>query len=119
MPVVTVLVNGRNYNVACDEGEEDHLRELGEHLDHRVCELANAVGQIGDARLLVMAGLLISDDLSNLLARLEQQEQLIEQLRQRNTTLVQAMEACEEFAAAELDRAAVTIEAIAQRVSEP
>jgi cell division protein ZapA len=52
MPLVNVLIKGRAYTVACDEGEEDHVRELGEFLDKRVRELSGSVGQVGDARLL-------------------------------------------------------------------
>jgi len=64
MPLVNVLLNGRAYTVACDQGEEDHVRELGEFLDKRVRELAKTVGQAGDARLLLMAGLVVADELN-------------------------------------------------------
>src|SRR5205085_2476631 len=64
MPLVNVLVNGRAYTVACDEGEEDHLRELGQYLDKRVRELSATVGQVADSRLMLMAGLVIADELS-------------------------------------------------------
>ena len=50
MPLVNVLVNGRAYTVACDDGEEDHVRDLGQYLDKRVRELSGSVGQVGDAR---------------------------------------------------------------------
>src|SRR5258706_14914975 len=72
MPLVNVLVNGRAYTVACDEGEEEHLRELGQYLDKRVRELSATVGQVADSRLLLMAGLVIADELSDALAKLEE-----------------------------------------------
>jgi cell division protein ZapA len=62
MPLVNVLVNGRAYTIACDDGEEDHLRELGTFVDKRVQELTGSVGQVGDTRLLLMAGLVIADE---------------------------------------------------------
>ena len=62
MPLVNVMVNGRAYTIACDEGEEDHLRELAAHVDAKVREVLGSVGQVGDTRLLLMAALLIADE---------------------------------------------------------
>jgi len=64
MAQVEVTVNGRSYRIACDDGQEDHLTELATFVDGKVAELVAAVGQVGDARLLVMASLLIADELS-------------------------------------------------------
>jgi len=64
MAQVDITVNGRSYSVACDDGQEEHLHRLAAYLDKRVGELAASMGQLGDARLLVMAGLLVSDELS-------------------------------------------------------
>ena len=64
MPLVNVMVNSRAYTIACDEGEEDHLRELAGRVDQKVKELLGSVGQVGDQRLLLMAALLIADELS-------------------------------------------------------
>ena len=64
MAQVDVTVNNRAYKIACDDGQEDHLTRLAEYVDRRVQELVSAVGQVGDTRLLVMASLLIADELS-------------------------------------------------------
>lgn len=71
MGQVTVQINGRKYQIACDEGQEAHLSRLGTYIDSRVSELIAAVGQIGDARLLVMVSLLVADELSDSYAELE------------------------------------------------
>ncbi len=71
MAQVDVAINGRNYRVACDDGQEDHLRQLAEYVDRRVMELVESVGQIGEARLVVMVSLLIADELSESFASLE------------------------------------------------
>ena len=71
MAQVEVTVNGRNYGIACDDGQEDHLIELAEFVDRKVSELVSAIGQVGDARLLVMASLLIADELSETFAALK------------------------------------------------
>lgn len=68
---VRVSVNGRSYKIGCDAGEESRIIELGQYLDSRVSELAGRVGQIGDERLLLMAALVLADDLAEAVAELE------------------------------------------------
>jgi cell division protein ZapA len=62
MPLVNVMVNARAYTIACDEGEEEHLKELAGHVDSKVRELIGSVGQVGDQKLMLMAALLITDE---------------------------------------------------------
>ena len=81
MPQVTVSVNGHNYNVACDEGEENHLRDLARYLDKHVQDLALSIGQVGETRLLLMGGLVLADQMSEMLARIDDLETEIERLR--------------------------------------
>jgi cell division protein ZapA len=64
MPQVTVTINGRAYPVACDEGEEDRIRELARIIDGKVASFARQVGQAGEGRLLVLAALVLADELS-------------------------------------------------------
>ena len=71
MSQITVKVNGRNYEIACDDGQEAHLTRLAQYVDRRVDELIAAVGQVGDARLLVMASLLVADELSEVYTELD------------------------------------------------
>jgi cell division protein ZapA len=117
MPLVNVLVNGRAYTIACDEGEEDHLRELGNFVDRRVRELTGSVGQVGDNRLLVMAGLVIADELSDALARLESRDKDIAGLRSAVGEAKAAANAQEGRAAEALETAASRVEAIAVRLA--
>ena len=71
MPQVDVAINGRTYQIACGDGEEAHLAQLGEYIDRRVKELVAAVGQVGDSRLLVMVSLMIADELAETYAELK------------------------------------------------
>ena len=119
MPLVNVLVNGRAYTVACDEGEEAHVREMGQYLDKRVQELSNSVGQAGDTRLLLMAGLIISDELFEALAKLEEREKEIAALRFAEIGAAEVAEKSEERAAEAMERAALRMQAIAERLAEP
>lgn len=65
MGQVTVNLNGHHYTIGCADGDEDRLRELSVTLDKRMKSLVDAVGQVGDARLLVMLGLLLLDELED------------------------------------------------------
>ncbi len=71
MPLVNVMVNSRAYTIACDDGEEDHLKQLSGYVDGKVRELMESVGQVGDARLLLMAALLLADEVFDANARVE------------------------------------------------
>ena len=62
MPLVNVMVNNRAYTIACDDGEEEHLRALAATVDAKTREVLSSVGQVGDTRLLLMAALLIADE---------------------------------------------------------
>lgn len=64
MPQVTLNVNSTPYQLACNEGEQDRLRELAAAIDAKVAQLVGAVGQIGEAKLLLMAGIILLDEAS-------------------------------------------------------
>jgi cell division protein ZapA len=69
MPLVNVMVNGRAYTIACDDGEEAHLKDLATHVDAKAREVLGSVGQVGDSRMLLMAALLIADEHHELTGR--------------------------------------------------
>lgn len=66
MSQVEITINGRQYRVACEDGQESHLTNLASYFDGKMTSLIDEVGQIGDTSLMVMAGLLIADELSDL-----------------------------------------------------
>lgn len=106
MPLIDVTVNGRNYSLTCEAGEEGRLRELAGHVDEKVTALSQTVGQIGDTRLLLMAALLATEEHLSALQRLEGQARAMVDLAKSDET-----------AAAVLDAAAERIEAIAARLA--
>lgn len=71
MAEVDITINGRTYQITCDDGQEEHLTQLGEYVDKRVRELVAAIGHVGDSRLLVMVSLLIADELADTYADLK------------------------------------------------
>jgi len=63
---VDVSVNGQSYRIACEDGQEDRLVDLAAMVDEKVSDLVNQIGQVGSNRLLVMAALIIADELVDL-----------------------------------------------------
>lgn len=63
MGQISVSIGGRRYPLACADGEEAHLAGLAAQLDGKAGEVAAALGQVSEPRLLLMAGLLLADDL--------------------------------------------------------
>jgi len=78
MAQITVTINNRVYEIACDDGQEDHLARLGTYIDSKVTELSASIGQVGDARLLVMASLLIADELADVYGELAEARDALE-----------------------------------------
>ena len=64
MPQVTIAINGRSYAIACDPGEEERIRQLARMIDAKVVGFAKDAPQAGEARLLVLAALLLADELA-------------------------------------------------------
>ena len=75
MSQVNVTINGRPYEIACDDGQEQRLLALSRYLDARVAELSQQVGAVGELRLMVMTALLVADELQDALSQLEELEQ--------------------------------------------
>ena len=70
MSDLSITINGRKHVIACEDGQEEHLARLAEYIDKRVNEIAETVGQVGENRLLLMASLLVADELGDAYAAL-------------------------------------------------
>src|SRR6476619_8164717 len=81
MSHINVTINGRQYRMACEEGQEVRLLKLAEGLESRVEQLRGKFGEIGDARLTVMAALTGCDELLDANARIRALEGELETLR--------------------------------------
>ena len=72
MGQVAITIRGRNYSIACDDGQEAHLARLGRYLDQRAEELAASTeSSVGDSLLLVMVALVVADELTDTVAEVE------------------------------------------------
>ncbi len=87
MAQVDVSVNGQSYRIACEDGQEDRLVDLAAMVDEKVIELVNQIGQVGSNRLLVMAALIIADELVDLKNEAGSSQELEDNTNQQDTVL--------------------------------
>ena len=72
MGQVSINIRGRQYQIACDDGQEAHLARLGRYLDQRAeQQMAASRSSVGDSLLLVMVALIVADELADVTAELE------------------------------------------------
>ena len=74
MAQVTVTIAGKTYRMACGDGEEAHLEQLGRLIDGKIEGLKKNFGEIGDQRIIVMTALTLADELVEAQNRLEELE---------------------------------------------
>ncbi|HHL43226.1 MAG TPA: cell division protein ZapA [Hellea balneolensis] len=119
MAKVNIDINGRKYALGCDDGEEERLHSLASLLNARIAELANQFGQIGDQRLLVMAGITMIDEIEEMKENLEGQAQaLTDEIRKESEESLAEARKTEMTAADALADAARRIEKLAERLSD-
>jgi len=70
MAQVEINVNGRLFTVTCDDGQEQRLKGLAAHFDTHVSRMSKELGQIGDARLMLLSALTVCDELFEAKARI-------------------------------------------------
>ena len=87
MAQVDVSVNGQSYRIACEDGQEDRLVDLAALVDEKVIGLVNQIGQVGSNRLLVMAALIIADELVDLKNEAGSSQELEDNTNQQDTVL--------------------------------
>jgi cell division protein ZapA len=118
MSQVTVTINGRQFRVACEDGQENHLQELAADFDERIERMRKNFGEIGDTRLSVMAALTVADELAETSAKLRQMEQELAMLQGGRVASAERATATQAAVAAALNSAAERIERITRRLNQ-
>lgn len=118
MPEVNVEINGRKYRMACEEGQQGHLIGLAERFDRQVEALKGAVGEIGDNRLTVMAGIAVVDELAEAERRIAELERDVQVLTEAGQEIAGEIEALEQKFAGKLADAAKVLESVAGALDE-
>lgn len=106
MPTVTIALNGRNYDIACGEGEEGRVLELAAEVRRRMERLVKNSGPVAENLLFALTALLLSDEV-------DQKNRSIHELQAEQGELMQRREVA---LADTIERLATKIEAIAARL---
>ena len=114
---VNVTINGRQYRMACEEGQEELLLKLAESLESRIQSLRGKFGEIGDARLTVMAALTVCDELLEAEQRIRGLEQELAALRNVRVVASDRARATQGAVADALNAAAERIEKTTQALN--
>ena len=117
MSHINVTINGRQYRMACEEGQEVRLLKLAENLEQRIESLRGKFGEIGDARLTVMAALTACDELADSAARIRSLEEEVEQLRGARIAAADSARATQTAVSNALNAAAERIERTTQALN--
>ncbi|MBV9565892.1 MAG: cell division protein ZapA [Bradyrhizobium sp.] len=114
MSHINVTINGRQYRMACEEGQEVRLLKLADSLESRVEQLRGRFGEIGDARLTVMAALTVCDELLDAGERIRNLQKEIDNLRDVRIAAADRAKATQAAVANALNAAAERIEKTTQ-----
>ena len=107
---VTITLNGRTYRLECGEGEEAHLIALAEYFSSHVETMKKKFGQVGDDRLILMAALMVTDELSEL-------KRQVQELKTTNVELRRDRSVAEDMAAAAIGTASDRLESLNERLA--
>lgn len=113
MPEVNVEINGRRYRMACEEGQQQHLIGLAKRFNDQLEGLKGAVGEIGDNRLTVMAGIAVLDELTEAERRIRALEEQVGELTRAGQEIATEYETLEQQFAERLAAAAARLESVA------
>ena len=61
MADVEISINNRSYRISCKDGEEDRIKGLATLLNKQIIQLAEKIGQLGEARMILLASLILLD----------------------------------------------------------
>jgi cell division protein ZapA len=118
MSQVSVTINGRQFRMACEDGQEDHLMELARELDVRIESLRAKFGEIGDNRLTVMAALTVADELSEMGKRLKRLEEEMAAAQEGRVAAADRAQSAQAAVAAALTAAAERIEGVTRKLNQ-
>lgn len=119
MGQVVVKVNGRDFALSCAEGQEARTRRLAQYVDAKIAEFAKSVGQVGEARLILLAALVIADELSDANEALQQERSRAQPAGDPAQAAQGAVTGAVQGAATGIRSMADRIESIAARIETP
>jgi len=117
LPTVSVTINGKNYRMACDEGQELHLETLAKEFNTYIDGLKGTFGDIGDQRLTVMAGVMMTDEVLELKEKVTNLEEELSSLKETSMLKSRDVQSGDKELAKSILEAAEKIEKLSDRLS--
>jgi cell division protein ZapA len=118
MATVNVTINAKQYRMACEDGQEQHLLRLAEDLDRRITKLHESFGEVGDTRLTVMAALTLADELAESAKRIRRLEEELAGLQDARVVSADRAQATQAAIASAFNSAAERIENLAKSLNQ-
>jgi cell division protein ZapA len=115
MGQVSVTLNGRTYRLECGEGEENHLIALAEYLSSHVDTMKRKFGQVGDDRLILMASLLVTDELWELRRQMQELKSALAEARRDRSVADESSKSVQSDLAQRVSSVADRLEMLNQR----
>jgi cell division protein ZapA len=117
MSTVNATIAGRQFRLACEDGQEEHLQSLARDLDSRIIDLRRKFGEIGDTRLTVMAALMLADELSEAAHKMRRLEEEITALQDARGVASDRARAASDAVVGAFNSAAERIEGITRKLN--
>jgi cell division protein ZapA len=118
MGQVSVTLNGRTYRLECGEGEETHLIALAEYLGTHVETMKRKFGQVGDDRLILMASLLVADELWELRRQMQELKPAMAEVRRDRSVADESAKSLQSDVAARVGAVAERLEMLNERFGD-
>ena len=83
MANVNIKINGKDFLLSCEDGQEEHLLELAENLNKRFTELKQSLGNIGENKLLIISSISIMDEYFETKKKIDEQKKELENLKSK------------------------------------
>jgi len=117
MAQVNAAIAGRQFRLACEDGQEDHLQALARDIDQRIIDLRAKFGEIGDTRLTVMAALMLADELSETAHKIRLLEEEIAALQDARVVASDRAKAASAAVVGAFNSAAERLEGITKKLN--
>jgi len=118
MAQVNATIAGRQYRLACEDGQEDHLLGLAKELETRIIDLRRKFGEIGDTRLTVMAALVLADEKAEMAQKMRKLEDEVVALEGARSASVERARAASDAVVGAFNSAAERIEGITRKLNQ-
>jgi cell division protein ZapA len=119
MSSVNITINGKQYRVACEPGQEQRLTQLAQDFDDRIASMRTRFGEVGDARLTVMAAMMLGDELVDAKAKVARLEADVGALTDARVGATDRLSRTEAAVVSALDSVSDRIERMTLALSRP